>query len=423
MSGQLIDYQTAIVGFAVAFLLVVLLTPAVSVAARRLGLLDLAHDERRLHRDPTPRLGGVAILAGVLVPALALGQDHGYWGIILGAALMALLGAVDDVRSLSPSVKLGGQVAIAVMTASFGVVIDHATLPLVGGFDLGPAAYPVTVLWIVAIVNVVNFIDGMDGLAAGFCGIAAITFAVLAASLGRVDAAAIAAVTGGAALGFLRYNFHPATVFMGDSGALMLGYLLATVAIEGLLKTAAAVSLAFPLVVLALPILDTSFVILKRLKYRRPIYAADSWHFHHRFANIGFGQRRTVAHLYAWCIALSAFALALRFVPHRRGYSIEALVVLGGLGALALVASVYVVVLLEIVKWRRLQGMTRLSRMRPGGATRSGAIVSTGPRFPHNEADLLGDEVVEPASHSEPLWHTPEARRAPAGEIRDQRGR
>ena len=124
---------------------------------------------------------------------------------------------------------------------------------------------------------------------------------------------------------------------MGDSGSLMLGYLLATLAIEGVLKTAAAVSLVFPLVVLALPILDTSFVILKRLKYRQPIYQADRWHFHHRFANIGFSQRRTALTLYAWCIVLSAFALAIRFVPpHRHGWSLSAVAVLGRLGLVAL---------------------------------------------------------------------------------------
>jgi UDP-GlcNAc:undecaprenyl-phosphate GlcNAc-1-phosphate transferase len=232
------------------------------------------------------------------------------------------------------------------------------TLPLIGVFDLGPVAYPVTIIWIVAIANIVNFIDGMDGLAAGFCAIAAMTFAILAASLGHADTAAVAAVVAGAAIGFLRYNFHPATIIMGDSGSLMLGYLLATLAIEGVLKTAAAVSLVFPLVVLALPILDTSFVILKRLKYRQPIYQADRWHFHHRFANIGFSQRRTALTLYAWCIVLSSFALAIRFVPpHRHGWSISSVAILGALGAIAVLSSVYVIYTLEILKLRRLRAL------------------------------------------------------------------
>jgi UDP-GlcNAc:undecaprenyl-phosphate GlcNAc-1-phosphate transferase len=363
MTGSLLDYQAAVVGFVVAFLLVLLLTPAVSLAAWGAGLLDRPDDDRRLHRDPMPRLGGVAIFAAIAVPSAALGNQHGFWGVMLGAALMTVLGAVDDVRPLPPSVKLTGQILIGALTVHLGIEINHITLPLVGVFNLDWLRYPVTILWIVAIVNVVNFIDGLDGLAAGFCGIAAITFAILSASLGRLDAAAVSAILAGAAIGFLRYNFHPATIIMGDSGSLMMGYLLATIAIEGVLKTAAAVSLVFPLVVLALPILDTSFVILKRLKYRQPIYQADRWHFHHRFSNIGFSQRRTALTLYAWCMMLSAFALAIRFVPaHRHGWNPVSVVVLGGLGVVAAGSSVYVVYTLEILKLRRLRALRAARR-------------------------------------------------------------
>jgi UDP-GlcNAc:undecaprenyl-phosphate GlcNAc-1-phosphate transferase len=354
MTGSLLDYQAAVVGFVVAFLLVLLLTPAVSLAAWQAGLLDRPDDDRRLHREPMPRLGGIAIFAAIAIPSAALGNQHGFWGVMLGAALMTILGAVDDVRSLPPLVKLTGQILIGALTVHLGIEINHITLPLVGAFNLDWLRYPVTILWIVAIVNVVNFIDGLDGLAAGFCGIAALTFAILSASLGRLDAAAVSAIMAGAAIGFLRYNFHPATIIMGDSGSLMMGYLLATIAIEGVLKTAAAVSLVFPLVVLALPILDTSFVILKRMKYRQPIYQADRWHFHHRFSNIGFSERRTALTLYAWCTVLSCFALAIRFVPaHRHGWSPVSLLVLGGLGAVAAGSSVYVVYTLEILKLRR----------------------------------------------------------------------
>ena len=359
--NSLLDYQAAAVGFAVAFLLVVLLTPVVSLAASRAGVLDRTDGDRRMHTRPLPRLGGIAIFAGIAIPCAAFGSQHGFWGVMLGAALMCALGAVDDIVSIPPAPKLAGQIAIAAIpvTLSGGnISIDHVSLPFIGVHDLGPAAYPVTILWIVAIANIVNFIDGMDGLAAGFCAIAAMTFAILSASLGHADTAAVAAVVAGATIGFLRYNFHPATIIMGDSGSLMLGYLLATLAIEGVLKTAAAVSLVFPLVVLALPILDTSFVILKRLKYRQPIYQADRWHFHHRFANIGFSQRRTALTLYAWCIVLSAFALAIRFVPaHRHGWSLSAVAVLGTLGLVALLSSAYVIYTLEIIKLRRLRAL------------------------------------------------------------------
>ncbi len=374
MTGSILDYQAASVGFVVAFMLVLLLTPAVSLAAWRAGLLDRPTDDRRLHREPMPRLGGIAIFAAIVIPAAALGNQHGFWGVMVGAALMTALGAYDDIRPLNPLMKLSGQVLIAAVTVYFGIAIDHVTLPVAGVFDLDWLKYPVTVIWIVAIANIVNFIDGLDGLAAGFCGIAAATFAVLSASLGRLDAAAVSAILAGAALGFLRYNFHPATIIMGDSGSLMMGYLLATIAIEGVLKTAAAVSLVFPLVILALPILDTSFVILKRLKYRQPIYQADRWHFHHRFSNIGFSQRRTALTLYAWCSILSAFALAIRFVPsHRHGWSWVSLLILGGLALVALASSVYVVYTLEILKLRRLRAL-RAARRQPAEVTQTRTV-------------------------------------------------
>jgi UDP-GlcNAc:undecaprenyl-phosphate GlcNAc-1-phosphate transferase len=361
---SLIDYQAAVVGFAVAFLLAVLLTPVVSQAAWRAGVVDAPGDGRRQHERPTPLLGGIAILGAIAIPALALGHNHGFWGIMVGAALMSLLGALDDIYPLHPGPKLVGQALIATIPASLGVTIDHFTLPLLGAVDLGVMQYPLTVVWIVAIANIVNFIDGLDGLAAGFCAIASLTFAILAASLGRIDAAAISAIVAGAAFGFLIYNFNPATIFMGDSGSMMLGYLLAALSIQGVLKTAAAVSLVFPLMVLALPILDTSFVILKRLKYGQPIYQADRWHFHHRFSNIGFSQRRTALYLYAWCTSLSALALAIRFAPdHRSHWSATSLIVLGGLGLLALATSAYVIYLLEILKLRHLQSL-RLRRRR-----------------------------------------------------------
>jgi len=372
MDGSLLDQQAAAVGFLVAFLLAVLLTPVVSQAAWRAGIVDTPTEERRLHARPTPLLGGLAIFAAIAIPAAALGNDHGFWGIIAGAALMAMLGALDDIHPLHPAVKLCGMLAIASIPAFLGITIDHVTLPFLGVFDLGWWQYPVTIIWIVAIANIVNFIDGMDGLAAGFCGIAALTFAVLAASLGREDAAAICAIVAGATLGFLRYNFHPATIFMGDAGALMLGYLLAAMAIQGVLKTAAAVSLVLPLVILALPILDTSFVIAKRLKYGRPIYEADRSHFHHRFANIGFSQRRAALYVYAWCVSLSAFALAVRFVPsHEDGWDPVSVLVLGGFAVMALISSVYVVLLLEIIKLRRMRAL-RPFRRDPGDVPQSG---------------------------------------------------
>ena len=340
-------------GALIAFAIVVLLTPAVGGMARLLGVVDRP-GERRLNKRPIPRLGGLAIFLGILVPSLAfLSLDGEMRGIVLGAAVACVVGAVDDFRGLDPLPKLAGQIAAASIPLAFGVWIDHFTFPFIGVVDLSPwVGMPLTVVWIVAVMNMVNFLDGMDGLAAGVCAIAGLTFAILALSLGKVDAAILSAVVAGACIGFLRHNFFPARIFMGDSGALVLGFTLATVSISGLLKTASTVVLFLPLLVLAVPIIDTSFVVAKRVKYRQPISSPDRSHLHHRFMNIGFSQRRAALTMWAWTACLGAAALATRFIPFREGgewHLGETIAVIAiALGALAF--SLYIVYLLEIVK-------------------------------------------------------------------------
>jgi UDP-GlcNAc:undecaprenyl-phosphate/decaprenyl-phosphate GlcNAc-1-phosphate transferase len=238
------------------------------------------------------------------------------------------------------------------------VVVRNITFPFLGAIEFGDLGGPLTVLGLVAIMNVVNFSDGVDGLAAGVCAISAIAFSVIAFDLGRDVAGVLAAITAGAALGFLVHNFHPASVFMGDCGSNLLGLLLGAVIIEGSLKTNALIALVGPLVILAVPFLDTSFVVAKRIKYRRPVYRADSNHFHHRMHRIGFSQRRTVLYLYAWAITMAGLAVALRFIPYSDssghldlGWS----VVMGVCFTIALAASAYLVYVLEILKLRRLR--------------------------------------------------------------------
>ena len=340
-------------GAVVAFVVVVLLTPAVGGMARLLGAVDRP-DERRLNRRPIPRLGGLAIFLGIIVPALAFldlsGQTR---GVLLGAAVATVVGAVDDFRGLSPPTKLAGQIAAAAIPPAFGVWIDHFTFPFVGVVDL-PAwvGVPISMFFIVAVMNMVNFLDGLDGLAAGVCGIAGVTFSILALSLGKPDPAILSAIVAAACLGFLRHNFFPARIFMGDSGALCLGFILAAVSIQGLLKTASTVVLVLPLLILAVPIIDTSFVVARRLKYNQPIYAADRSHLHHRFMNIGFSQRRAAVTMWLWCASLAGAALATRFVPFRDGGDWHPWQTLGvlGIGLFAVAFSVYIVYLLEIVK-------------------------------------------------------------------------
>jgi UDP-GlcNAc:undecaprenyl-phosphate/decaprenyl-phosphate GlcNAc-1-phosphate transferase len=348
----------ALWAFLIAAALALVTTPLVARFARRIGAVDQPRD-RGLSDRSTPRLGGIAILIGVLVAGiLFLPSGEATRGILLGAVAITLVGALDDVFDLNPAVKLAGQIGAAVIPVAAGVEVDHITLPFIDPIDLGDAAAPLTVVGIVGVMNVVNLTDGVDGLAAGVCTIAAATFAVIALSLDRDDAGILAAVCAGAALGFLVWNFHPASIFMGDAGSNLLGLLLACVAIQGVLKTAAVVALVFPLVILAVPILDTAFVVAKRLKYGQPVYRADRWHFHHRFANIGFSQRRTVLYLYGWTIALAALALALRFVPYsdnmghfHTGWTIVMVV----FALIAIAASVYLVLVLEIFKFRRFR--------------------------------------------------------------------
>ena len=352
----------------VAFAAASLLTPVVARLARRVGAVDELK-ERGLASEPTPLLGGLAIFAGTLIAALLfMPDDDRTRGILAAAALITLVGAWDDVRELPPGVKLGGQVVAALVLVDAGVVVRNITFPFLGPLDFGDLGGPLTVLGLVAVMNVVNFSDGVDGLAAGVCAISAVAFSIIAFDLGRDVAGVLAAITAGAALGFLVHNFHPASVFMGDCGSNLLGLLLGTVIVEGSLKTNALVALIVPLVVLAVPFLDTGFVVAKRIKYRRPVYRGDSNHFHHRFHRIGFSQRRTVLYLYAWTVTMAGLAVALRFIPYsdaaghlHAGWTAA----VAACFVTALAASAYLVYVLEILKLRRLRAW-QLRRTDPG---------------------------------------------------------
>lgn len=352
----------ALSAFAVATIVSFALTPLAAKLAFRVGAVARVSD-RSLHDRDMPSLGGLAILSGLLVASLAfLPEGTESKGIIAGALVIALVGTLDDIFDLPPLVKLIGQFCGAAIPVFSGVVVTNFTLPFIDPVALGDWAEPLTMFGIVAVINVVNLTDGADGLAAGVCFIGAATFAIITLSLNRDAAAILAAATAGASLGFLFHNFYPATIFMGDAGSNLLGYLLACIAIQGVLKTAAAVALFFPLVILAVPILDTGFVVAKRLKYGKPIYSADRWHFHHRFVNIGFSQRRTVLYMYAWTLCLAGMALALRFIPYTDGrgnLDTGWTLVLAGIGVLVLIASFYLVVVLEILKLRRFSGRRR----------------------------------------------------------------
>jgi UDP-GlcNAc:undecaprenyl-phosphate GlcNAc-1-phosphate transferase len=337
--------------------------------ALAIGAVDRPN-ERGLAARSTPLLGGLAIFAAVLVAGLLwlpgltrpvyhhglLIADAVHWhGVLLAAAVITLVGAIDDRFPLHPLVKLLGQIAAAVVAEQYGVVVREITLPLFGALHFPNAGPTLSVIWLVAMMNVVNFSDGVDGLAAGVCAIIAGAFAVIAFDLGQDAAGVLAALTAGASLGFLVHNFHPASSFMGDCGANLLGLLMGSVAVTGDLKTTASIAFALPLILLAVPFLDTTFVILKRLKYGRPVYIADAEHFHHRMARIGFSVRRSVMYLYAWTLMLAGLALALRFFPytnHHGKLNVAWCAALVAYGLLVAAASVYLVYVLEIVKFR-----------------------------------------------------------------------
>jgi UDP-GlcNAc:undecaprenyl-phosphate GlcNAc-1-phosphate transferase len=342
----------------VAFALTAVVTPLVGRFAVRVGAVDPVQ-ERGLAQRSTPLLGGLAILVGALAAgALFLPWSQEMRGILGAAALITAVGIVDDLKDLSPAVKLLGQSAAALICVLAGVRVDNFTFPFLGHVDLGDLGGPLTLIGLVGVMNVVNFSDGIDGLAAGVCAISAVGFSVIAFDLGEAAAGVLAGCIAGAALGFLIHNFHPASVFMGDSGSNLLGLLLGAVIVEGSLKTNALIALIGPLVILAVPFLDTSFVVAKRIKYRRPVYQGDSNHFHHRFHRMGFSQRKTVLYLYAWTTTMTGIAVALRFVPysqHNGHLNAGWAVVMGALLVVGLTASVYLVYVLEILKLRRVR--------------------------------------------------------------------
>ena len=364
-------YWDALFAFLVATVVATLLTPLTARLARRTGAVVMP-SERGLAERATPALGGLAILAGVLVGALfwlpdtiilrhTAGTARGAggfvhtWAIVAGACLIALVGAIDDVRPLKPQWKLLGQIAAAFIAVKGGAVVTDVKIPFIPTLQLPNAGGVLTVIWLVGLMNVVNFSDGIDGLAAGLCTIDGIAFAIIAIDLNVPGAGVLAALTAGAALGFLFHNFYPASSLMGDCGANLLGYLLGVVAVVGSIKTGAVVTLVVPLILLAVPFLDTGFVVAKRLKYKRKPWSADANHFHHRMARMGYSPRRTVAYLYGWTLMLAGVAVALRFVPysnHNGTYHLGWLLVMAAIGLIAIGASVYLIYLLEILKFR-----------------------------------------------------------------------
>lgn len=309
-----------VVVFLLAWIGTDLLIPWVRRLAFRWGKTDTP-GERKIHTEPIPRLGGMAIFAGFclglagvewLEPGMMSYFKGAMLGVIAGAACMFLLGIVDDLYSVPAKIKLTVQIMAALLAFWLGVRIEFITNPL-GGMIHIPLYIqgPLTVLWLVGITNTINLIDGLDGLAAGVSIISAMTLFIIGSHMHQFSSAFLALALAGGCIGFLRYNFNPAKIFMGDSGSLFLGFTLASISIIGVLKTAATVALAVPILALAFPIFDTAFAIIRRTYGRRPLFTADRGHIHHRLLNIGMSQRMAVTFIYSLSALTGGFALWL----------------------------------------------------------------------------------------------------------------
>lgn len=312
-----------------------LLTPPVKKLAYRIGAIDVPKDGRRMHKRPTPRLGGLAIFGGFLIAAVLTGQltPQRLW-ILAGAAVIVVLGIFDDRNALSAKFKFVIQILAAAIPVIFGDLrIAMFTNPFLFSdslyWNLGALSIPITILWIVAITNAVNLIDGLDGLAVGVSSIASMTMLAVALFIGETEIAVILAALAGACVGFMPYNLNPASIFMGDTGSTFLGYMLATLSIQGLFKVYALISFAVPFLILGLPIFDTAFAILRRVLSGRSPLSPDRGHVHHRLIDMGFNQKQAVAILYVISVVLGLIAVVLTTSGELRAMVLVVAVIIG----------------------------------------------------------------------------------------------
>ena len=303
--------QAYIVAFSIALAVAYFLTPQVMNLAIKVGALDV-HDERKVHKGLIPRMGGLAIYIGFVIAVLAsMHVSREIMGLLVGGTVILIVGIIDDLQPLPPKVKLLGQIIAAAVLVMFDIRIDWLTNPFGEMLYVDYLAIPLTIIWVVSLTNTVNLIDGLDGLAAGVSTIASVTILLVALQQNFWTVAVLTAALAGSALGFLQYNFNPAKIFMGDTGSMFLGYMLAAISILGAVKSAATIALIVPIVALGLPILDTAFAIIRRYMSGRPIFKPDKGHLHHRLLEMGLTQKQAVLLMYviSGCLGLSAIAL------------------------------------------------------------------------------------------------------------------
>ena len=295
---------------------VYLLTPRMGRLAHLTGAVDHPTDDRRMHEAAMPLLGGLGMYLGWMVPVMLFVRvDRPVWGIIGGATIVVAVGLFDDLYELEPLVKFAGQLLAIAVAIYFDIRIERMGVPFTDVMVHFPAVVSigVTAFWMAMIINMVNFIDGLDGLAAGICGIAALTFSIIALSTTFPNMGVLAAVLAGATFAFLRFNFHPATIFMGDAGSMLLGFVLACLSVQSVMKGTAAIALVLPLLVLGVPFVDLFLIVWRRWRRGVPFYSPGQDHVHHDLVLVhGFSQRKSVLLLYTWCLLLSGLAIAVQ---------------------------------------------------------------------------------------------------------------
>ncbi len=302
--------QTYIVAFVIGLFACYILTPYVKDLATKMGAID-APDARKVHTAPTPRMGGLAIYAAFMIAVIcSMHITHEIAGLLIGGTVIVLLGVFDDKYQLSAKKKLIGQILAAGVLILFDIRIEWLTYPGSGGyFYMDHLSIPFTILWIVGMTNALNLIDGLDGLAAGVALIASLTVCTVAVQSEIYAVAILTAALSGSILAFMKYNFNPASVFMGDTGSMFLGYMLAAISVLGVVKSAAAIALVIPTIALGLPIIDTFLAILRRYSNGKPIFKPDKGHLHHRLLALGLTQKQAVLIMYFISLALSISAL------------------------------------------------------------------------------------------------------------------
>lgn len=331
-----------LIALLVSMVISFLMTPVVRSFAYKVGAIDVPKDSRRMHKVPTPRLGGLAIFCGFMVSALLfVSMTPEIKSVLLGAVVIVVLGVIDDSMDLPAVLKFVVQICAALIPALNGVTVRVFSNPNIFSDDLywslGRWSVPLTVLWIVAVTNSVNLIDGLDGLANGVSTISASAMLVIALLLGETDVTLMLAALVGACIGFMPYNLNPAKMFMGDTGATFLGYILATLSIQGLFKYYAVISFVVPFLILGLPIFDTAFAFFRRLAHGQSPMQADRGHIHHRLIDMGLNQKQAVATLYVISAILGLSAVVLTTGGEQRAMLLFAALCIAGAVAARLV--------------------------------------------------------------------------------------